>query len=110
MINALTTTLRRARMALAAVLLAPGLLLGPPTTGAAYGRAVVYVPTISLVPYAARPGQTVGVQGHGFAPGEAVRLLVGQASLAHTQAATDGTILVPVAYRVPYRARPGYVP
>jgi hypothetical protein len=71
--------------------------------------AVYYVPLISLVPYAARPGQSVEVQGHGFAPDEVVRLIVGRASVARTRANTDGAVRLHDAYTVPYHARPGYV-
>jgi len=71
--------------------------------------AVPYVPIISLVPYAARPGQSVEVQGHGFAPDEAVRLIVGRASVARTRADADGAVRVHRAYTVPYHARPGFV-
>lgn len=68
-----------------------------------------YVTIISLVPYAARPGQPVDVQGHGFAPGETVHLIVGRASLSHTTAAFDGSFRLRAAYTVPYTARSGFV-
>jgi hypothetical protein len=94
---------------------------GVPVTGLAVGRqspanvtatisAASYVPLISLVPYAARPGQSVEVQGHGFAPNEVVRLIVGRASVARTRADADGVVRLHDAYTVPYHARPGYVP
>ncbi len=104
MITALTTTTRHARVAL----LMPALLAWPLMTPAAHVSAgsYVYVPVISLEPYAARPGQSVAVQGHGFVPGEAVRL---EDSPARTYALSDGTFLLLRAYTVPYRARPGYV-
>jgi hypothetical protein len=93
---------------------------GVPVTGQAVGRqspvnatptmsAVYYVPLISLVPYAARPGQPVEVQGHGFAPNEVVRLIVGRASVARVRADTGGAVRLHDAYTVPYHARPGYV-
>jgi hypothetical protein len=106
----LTTTIHsRARVVLAMALLTPGLLAGLLMTTSAHVGAVTYVPFISLDPYAARPGQAVGVQGHGFVPGEAVQLLEGQTYLAHTNAGSDGTFRIRAAYTVPYRAHPGYV-
>jgi hypothetical protein len=81
-----------------------------PANAMATISAVYYVPLISLVPYAARPGQSVDVQGHGFAPNEVVRLIVGRASVARARADTDGAIRLDGAYTVPYHARPGYVP
>ena len=71
--------------------------------------AVPYVPLISLVPYAARPGQSVEVQGHGFAPDDVVRLIVGRASVARARTDTDGAVRLHGAYTVPYHARPSYV-
>jgi hypothetical protein len=93
---------------------------GVPVTGQALGQqipanatpavsAVSYVPLISLVPYAARPGQSVEVQGHGFAPNEEVRLIVERASVARPHADTDGAVRLHDAYTVPYHARPGFV-
>lgn len=98
-------------------LLAPegGPVAGPavgqprPANATATRSAASYVPLISLVPYAARPGQSVEVQGHGFAPNEAVRLVVGRASTARTRADTDGAVRLHDAYTVPYHARPGFV-
>ena len=92
-----------------------GPVMGPavgqqsPAKATATGSAVSYEPLISLVPYAARPGQSVEVQGHGFAPDEAVRLIVGRASVARTRADADGAVHLHVAYTVPYHARPGFV-
>ena len=93
---------------------------GGPVTGQAVGQqrpanatatmsAASYVPLISLVPYAARPGQSVEVQGHGFAPNDVVRLIVGRASVAHARTDTDGAVRLHDAYTVPYHARPGFV-
>jgi hypothetical protein len=80
-----------------------------PAKATATSSAVSYVPLISLVPYAARPGQSVEVQGNGFAPNEVVRLIVGRASAARARADTDGAVRLHDAYTVPYHARPGYV-
>jgi hypothetical protein len=92
-----------------------GLVTGPavgqqrPAKAAATSSAVSYVPLISLVPYAARPGQSVEVQGHGFAPNDVVRLIVGRASVARARTDTDGAVRLHDAYTVPYHARPGFV-
>src|SRR2546429_1987283 len=83
-------------------------MLGPAKATATMSAAY-YVPIISLEPYAARPGQSVEVQGHGFAPDEAVRLIVRRASVARTRADADGAIRLHVAYTVPYHAHPGFV-
>jgi hypothetical protein len=80
-----------------------------PTNATATMSAASYVPIISLVPYAARPGQAVEVQGHGFAPHEVVHLILGRASVARSRADAGGTVRLHVAYTVPYHARPGYV-
>ena len=109
MTYSLTKTSMLAGVVLAAVLVTPRLINVPTTTVSAIASAVSYVPIISLVPYAARPGQSVEVQGHGFAPNEVVRLIVGRASVARTHADTDGAIRLHVAYTVPYHARPGFV-
>src|SRR5437667_7477561 len=93
----LTKTSMLAGVVLAAVLVTPRLINVPTTTVSAIASAVSYVPIISLVPYAARPGQSVEVQGHGFAPNEVVRLIVGRASVARTHADTDGAIRLHVA-------------
>jgi hypothetical protein len=62
---------------------------------------------ISLVPYAARPGQSVELQGQGFNPGEAVFLMVGPISVGGYRADAGGRLDLPAAYTVPYAARPG---
>ena len=80
-----------------------------PAKATATSSAASYVPLISLVPYAARPGQSVEVQGHGFAPNEVVRLIVGRASVARARTDTDGAVRLHDAYAVPYHARPGFV-
>jgi hypothetical protein len=91
--------------------LVPGPAVGLPRPAHAMATmsAASYVPLISLVPYAARPGQSVEVQGKGFAPNEAVRLIVARASAARARADADGAVHLPGAYTVPYHARPGYV-
>ena len=120
--HARITAVRRADAAGAVASTAHQLLApeGGPVTGPAVGQprptnatatmtAASYVPLISLVPYAARPGQSVEVQGNGFAPDEAVRLIVGRASVARTRADVDGAVHLHGAYTVPYHARTGYV-
>ena len=70
-----------------------------PAKATATSSAASYVPLISLVPYAARPGQSVDV----------VRLIVGRASVARARTDTDGAVRLHDAYAVPYHARPGFV-
>jgi hypothetical protein len=62
---------------------------------------------ISLVPYAARPGQAIDIQGQGFDPGEVLYLMMGAASFGHYRADADGRIDLRSCYSVPYAARPG---
>jgi hypothetical protein len=68
---------------------------------------VSYTPVIALSSYAALAGQRVQVQGHGFAPGETVRLTVGSAAAAQAQADAGGA--VELAYSIPYTVRTGFL-
>lgn len=71
-------------------------------------HVVPFTAVISLVPYVARPGQSVEVQGQGFDPDEVVYLMVGPAAIGRSRADGDGRFDLRTAYTVPYAAGPGF--
>lgn len=68
---------------------------------------VPYVAMLSLVPYAAVPGQSVDVSGQGYPPNVPVRLQVGGKVIQTVRTDGGGNLQIHAAFTVPYTAAAG---